>query len=884
LLLFCYSCGSIGNVSAAADRWAIPVNHQRNFRGRGTAVYENDDTKKSREAVGDQIKNQKKNDKWAADENKNKETESPTTTRPSQDPSQSTQSPSRSVSTDPTNFPSSNPALKSERDPVELELHSFSLLIQGSVSLEDELEIRQELQVYLLDYFRGEKQQQIEYKVDSVGLEFVQLVESYLPFNEFHENERSSSGDNPNRIRRLLQDGRRNEHQRKRVLQTDWSTSAISTLLEYEARVVIGFGQEGDVVGPIDEEVQVALKDDQIEALENTDELQTYFIHVHEDRNEIVNKDTATEYPVVLMAIQVADRPLKSLNFKETWQTIESTLLPDSSSTINTINNGDQDGGHESNGGNPWDDKNEKEQGSLTLGILEQSASSSINSSKDKNSSTWKVVVGIGCTIIILTALGGLIYIWREKRRNFSSTEIKSFSGEDDSHVIEVTSDVGSNELTDNITYDKSVLRSDGSSGGENKRRKNTKRSKTFFSSELLRIGKQQSGTSNSAQGVSSSSPVTNTKKKDCDENRNGRTKTSATNSSTCTSNNSSFESSNSRNHPDSVGVSLTARNENNRSHSRQEEAVIDLTIPAARDSNGYQTIEDRHPGKKSSFILSAMSLFQNSSTSRTKEEEQPEPHDDELDSITAKMNVFNVTSNDDDSSMMGYSLASLSQNNNHEGHHDDNNTIEDLDENMSVASSQSGRPYPMFAGLHNILNTPNRDSISNSPVQDTVQVALPMRSHQNAQQDHTHGLLGSIEDEDESYINTNFETECEQDVSFFKADDATKERDLSSVMSDFPSADIIGYDSQLYENDNPLTMAKNITSVGAPLIPDDASDAPSDERNDDRFVALPGEQTSSRIQFPDAITNSRLLDSDPAVVDYLEKDRRSIQSITRMR
>jgi hypothetical protein len=750
-------------------------------------------------------------EKWERNlqkEDKFVETENPTD-YPSAAPSYSPST------TSPTELSSAQPS--SAKIFVEVRLLPFSVLIHGSLSIEDESEIRKELQNYLLDSFLEEQKLQVEVTTDSIGLEMVQMVESYIPL-EADEGDSESNGKNLNRSRLLSHIRRRNGHQLGRRLQSASSTSTVSTLVEYQASAILRFEQQ-QKEDAINNELP-ALQERQIEALENTGDLQGHFlkwfalkqpvdagVNAHAEDSKNKDKNHSRQDPVVLMAVQIAERPYKLLNWKETWKEIESIHGSKANLEIET---GDESRPSSSD-------------------TLDQSASFT-NSGNNETKSTWKVTVGIGCALI-LVGLGGIFLVWRKKKLIFSKGK-KSLSGEVVDHFIEITNDDdGSDEHLESIT-------------------------------------KEQNG-----------------------EKNNGMTECNAT----ITSNNTSFESSTTGN----PTVSQSVKGD-----------VNDSAIPVTDNTHGFQATAEGRSSSKSSFAFSPISFLQNSFKGKSQQQEKDQQqHDDdndneELDSVVAKLNLYNA--NDDDS-MMGYSLTSLNRDrNNNAGQQDDSNSVEDLDA-ISVASSESDTCNPVFAGIHKILDHDNK---SNNLVQYTAQTALDEKSRWNDHQDRSRSLLGdgAINDEQGEYLmmSNTFETEDAEGASTYK-DDGSRKEDMSSVVSTFSSDEIIN-DLKYYGKDEIMMTPNKMMSMpskevrGSSLIlpvrnivtnsegamienahvTDDASDAPSDERKNDRSAALPSEFGADHARYTDAVRNSKLLDNDPAVLGYLVKNTRIIKNGTR--
>lgn len=726
--------------NAVVDEWKRPSLDNYNVRGgpERSLGY--------RTIIGrdDGARNLKKEDREEKTDEETKDSLPESSPAPSQSPGSPSKLPTTTTAT-----------LSPTQQEAEIELLPFSLLIHGSLSLEDELDIRQELREFLLKSFRKEKD---GFETNSIDMEILQMVKSYIPNGNINGKENSERDEqNPKRGLRRISGGHRN-------LQVDWSASTTSTLLEYHALAIGRFDDGKEECGVC---VQTTMQQNQVEALENTDDLQEHFLNLFAIQyNNEQNQNSESERPVVLMEIRVADRPPKGLNLKETWKTIES---------IAPIGNFDL----------------QKPSSSDTTDTTVASVTADINEKKDSNQ---KVIIGLGCTIVVLAGLAGLVHTQRKKTKNSSEGDR--------------TNDIG---------------------------------------------------------------------------NKTEVTETNVLNTSTNTGINTSFDSSKSGNNPKTL-VSSSPASQNCESDTPSwGEPVINLTIPAARNATGFQPTQEER-SSKSPFTFSPLSLFQNSSTSNNRQKQQPDLETNESDSVAAKSNNYNASLNDDDS-MMGYSLTSLNRDrNNNDAHHDDNNTIEDLDETLSAASSDSERRghNPMIAGINKLFENTMKSNLSNNPLQDTIQIALQMKSRHNGKHEGRSMELSQRTDHKENegeppfIISKSFDTDDEERMSLYNEEDVAN-ADTSSEVLDTSSAAVIGNDFVCNNNNNhkPVLMPNNVAMVHTCDFADDASDAPSDERNGDSLPPSPARYTTDHNSSHISIKNSNVLENDPAVVDYLAKEQR---------
>ena len=183
---------------------------------------------------------------------------------------------------------------------IDFELASFTVLIDGSVSEDDELLIREELEQYLFNYFVVEQEDKVGINTDSIALTMAQIIESYT-----EPDEGSESG--------------------VRGLQSDTSAIAVSTLLEYDTSANLRFEEDEN------EDIIVDLYPDvleiQVKALEDTKSLQGHFI-------ELFSSDQ--EDPVIFIEVEVGDRPPVPFDSEGARNEIQSILDP-SASIVDTM-------------------------------------------------------------------------------------------------------------------------------------------------------------------------------------------------------------------------------------------------------------------------------------------------------------------------------------------------------------------------------------------------------------------------------------------------------------------------------------------------------------------------------------------------------------------
>ena len=158
-----------------------------------------------------------------------------------------------------------------------------------------------------------------------------------------------------------------------------------------------------------------------------------------------------------------------------------------------------------------------------------------------------------------------------------------------------------------------------------------------------------------------------------------------------------------------------------------------------------------------------------------------------------------------------------------------------------------------------------------------------------NDHQDRSRSLLGdgaiNNEQGEDLMMSNSFETEDAEDASTCKDEESRKE-DMSSVVSSVVSA--FSYDGIIpndlkYNGKDEIMMTPNammpVPMIKKAHVVDDVSDAPSDERNNDRSAVFSSEFSADHTRYTDAVRNSKLLDNDPAVLGYLVKNTRDIEN-----
>eukprot|EP00533_Pseudo-nitzschia_delicatissima_P005107 CAMPEP_0116095214 /NCGR_PEP_ID=MMETSP0327-20121206/9545_1 /TAXON_ID=44447 /ORGANISM="Pseudo-nitzschia delicatissima, Strain B596" /LENGTH=758 /DNA_ID=CAMNT_0003586869 /DNA_START=21 /DNA_END=2297 /DNA_ORIENTATION=- len=648
---------------------------------------------------------------------------------------------------------------------VEFQLLPFTIEIHGSLSADDLLGIRDDLQGYLLHaLFEQDVEEEVQVKTDSIEIIMTDIVESVIPLAEEEEGEvkgeevkgEEVKGEEvkSEEVKADEKDDKENRSRSLSLVLTSASIPAVSTRMTYEARAVLSFQQEAEVKKGVIEDTLIVVQEREIEVLENTMDLQAYFLGVL-TKEEIFDSElhSILQDPVVLMEVQVDEREAQSAEWEEALETIQSTLetLKHFDTPVEIENENGVDGDIE--------DKNE-----ANSNTSDQSMSFSENT---KNIFSWKVIVGMVCTVMVLIGLVVIMCVLRKKKKLHSQ---KPADG-----VIEVN-DVKKKDDPNNIVKNKQQQK------------------KSFFQKK---------------------------KKEELDE------------------------------------------------------------------QNVY---DDKS----------------------------------EMDSFGEKLNLYNVTSDDDGDSMMGYSLTSANRSRYHNevgqdtsflGNDDEEDEQEDsFVEDLSIISSISEACSSLvLAGVQKILKENKK---ANNVDQPTAKPDLGENVLQvwHNQEDQAPSLLGddeaidSTQEESLSRSDT-FDTEDVEGASTYNKDDGSRYGDIKSVASVVSSNGIAATAARYYGEDEIMMSPKRTTSAAAPTedflsasrlspirnfetnsaramiqntsvaVVDDASDAPSDERNSGPAAAAPTRRgTADPYRYPDAIRNSRLLDNDPAVLDYLVKgDTRNV-------
>ena len=637
---------------------------------------------------------------------------------------------------------------------VEFQLLPFTIEIHGSLSADDLSGIRDDLQGYLLHaLLEQDVEEEVQVKTDSIEIIMTDIVESAIPLAEEDEGEEFKGEEvegeeiKGEEVEADEKDDNQNRSRSLSLVLTSASIPAVSTRMTYEARAILSFQQEEAVEKGVIEDTLIVAQEREIEVLENTMDLQAYFLGVL-TKEEIVDSElhSILQDPVVLMEVQINEREAQSADWEEALETIQLTL--------ETLKHFDTPVEIENENGVEGDIEDKNAANSKTP---DQSISFSENM---KNILSWKVIVGMVCAVMVLIGLVVIMCVLRKKKKLHSQ---KPADG-----VIEVD-DVKKSDDPSNTVKNKQQQK------------------KSFFQKE---------------------------KKEELDE----------------------------------------------------------------------QNVND----DKS-----------------------------EMDSFGEKLNLYNVTSDDDGDSMMGYSLTSanrsryqneVGQDTSFLGNDDEEDEQEDsFVEDLSIISSISEACSSLvLAGVQKILKENKK---ANNVDQPTAKPDLGENVLQvwHNQEDQAPSLLGddeaidSTQEESLSRSDT-FDTEDMEGASTYNKDDGSRYGDIKSVASVVSSNGIAATASRYYGEDE-IMMSPKRTSSAAPTedflsasrlspirnfetnsaramiqnsraaVADDASDAPSDERNSGPAAAAPTQRgTADPHRYPEAISNSRLLDNDPAVLDYLVK------------
>eukprot|EP00531_Pseudo-nitzschia_arenysensis_P009383 CAMPEP_0116122022 /NCGR_PEP_ID=MMETSP0329-20121206/3998_1 /TAXON_ID=697910 /ORGANISM="Pseudo-nitzschia arenysensis, Strain B593" /LENGTH=758 /DNA_ID=CAMNT_0003615853 /DNA_START=21 /DNA_END=2297 /DNA_ORIENTATION=- len=662
----------------------------------------------------------------------------------------------------PTTSETEEPSIENffEKQLVEFELLPFSILVHGSLTTDDLIAIREDLQGYLLNALLEEDVEEVvDVKTDSIEITMTHLEEIEIPLDEEVEEDGTNEGLNEGLNEGIEGDEEEDDKKEEEtdggkrslslVLTSSVMPPTVSTLLAYEASAVLSFKQEDDVKKDVIEDTTVVIQERQIEVLENTVDLQEYFTELFVSEQQQVDSDVEVilQDPVALMEVQVDDREVLSLSWEETLDSIQLTLdtLKKKDDVPKEI---------ETESGNEEEDIEDKK-----IVINPNASDQPVNASKSSSMQSifsWKVITGMACAAMVLIGLVVLMCVLRKKKKQQSK---KAVDG-----AIEV----------DNV--DKPDT-------------KKTQRQKNSFFQKSSR--KKMEGNAGDEQGN--------------DEDKS------------------------------------------------------------------------------------------------------------ELDSFGEKINMYNPNATDDEDSMMGYSLTSLNRSRlkyeaeqDHsllgtDGENDnsllgtdggqDDSLIDDI-ENLSIISSISEACNSLvMAGVQKILKTNNTD-------QQTPKSALGENIGWDNEQEQEPSLLG----DDEAIESTQEESLSRSDT--FESEDVESanihQNDGSRFEPVISSTGIAATASQYYGEDEIMMAQKRTTSVAAPMdefhsatrispirniesnytspviqntravVVDDASDVPSDERLSAR---VPVQRTpADPYRYPDAIRNSRVVDNDPAVLDYLVK------------
>ena len=850
---FCSISGSDSHLHVAAAAAVATTKHRNsNFRGSGSTGTKRNSNVSSQQQQQQQLPVAKGDGTTRKKEDKEDAVGDPTASNTAEVPSSSSP---QIISAETTTTTTTT---------TTVELLPFSLLINGSV--EDEFDIREELQDYLLDYYR----EQEEEEEDTVSMSTIDSIRLETVSHTFQFNGQAT------------------------------------TFFEYEGQaiVVVRSKQEQEQEQQDDDIDNGNIQNIQTMALENTEDLQGYFLKWFALQQHVVVAGEIDKDPIVVIEVQVNDNPTIYIDTKETLQAIESILAdtdadtdadtgtgtdadadadtddPNTAPSSSSSSNANQDNSNASSDGDIAGVDELDSDSDQKNPTTSSNANTSSNNNKNDSSSTsiWKITVSIGCVMMILAGIIGVSLICREKRHryndHFRKGKLSRGEGLDDDHhaVVDVISDVDPDEQPESIIYDKSILRSDSD--------ESKKRSMLSFLPNFL-VFKDRI--------KSITSPVIE------NENEYHTTESNANVILNPTSDTGGSSNSNNNRFAD--------KNRFDPSLFTSKSTAIDLTVPA-RNSKGFEdaAIEKEMPkklrvntspqddtgrSKKPSFTFSPTSFLHKSS--RSTDNISPcsatsQHNPEEGDSVVGKIHIYDVTSNDDDS-MMGYSLASHEGDNvndpNKESLQDINNECsennigtESLHDSMSDESSRSSESprNPLFAGIHKILDMPNH---SNNLSPEIIEI-LPDVIPSNNISDNENNIHESDDDTASSY----------------KEDDSNK-GDMSSIMSGFSSAGISDNDLKCHDTITknklavpseearggsfvlPMRDKRTISNptLGDVPTPDDASDAPSDERNNGLINAI----ANSNV-LDSTIANSNLLDNDPTLIDHLVKEERDLK------
>ncbi len=647
----------------------------------------------------------------------------------------------------PTTSETEEPSIENffEKHLVEFELLPFSILVRGSLTTDDLIVIRDDVQGYLLGSLLEEDVEEgLEVKIASIEITMTHLEEVEILLEKEVEGDEVDEGiegeEEKDNKKEEANEGKRSL---SLVLASLVIPPTVSTLLAYEATAVLIFKQEDDVKKDVIEDTTVVVQERQIEVLENTMDFQEYFTELFTSAQQLVDSDMANlQDPVVLMEVQVDDGEVLSFNWEETMDSIQTTL---DALKIDDVRKEIED---------------EEEDIEDKIVVNSNASEESVTASKSDNMQSifsWKAITGMACAAMVLIGLVVLLCVLRKKKQQQNK---KAVNG-----VIEV----------DNVD--------------ESGTKKSQQRKNSFFQRSSRK----------------------NTEKNAVDEQENGEDKS-------------------------------------------------------------------------------------------------------ELDSFGEKINMYNPNATDDDDSMMGYSLTSLNRSRmkyeakqDHsllgtDGENDDSllgtdggqddSLIDDI-ETMSIISSISEACNSLvMAGVQKIMKT-------NSTDQQTPKSALGENFGWDNGQEQEPSLLGDNEEikstQEETLIRSDtFESEDAEGATIMRKNDGSRFQPV--VLSNGVAATA----SQYYGQDEIMMTQKRTTQVAAPIdefhsaphiasirkiesnhnnpvipnthavVVDDASDVPSDERISTR---VPAQRTpADPHRYPDAIRNSKFVDNDPAVLDYLVK------------
>ncbi|KAL3918549.1 MAG: hypothetical protein SGILL_004185 [Bacillariaceae sp.] len=403
----------------------------------------------------------------------------------------------------------------------------------------------------------------------------------------------------------------RRRRRRLRKLQEDSSTSTTSTstttssdpssttnlLLQYQGRAVLK-----EAAGFWDSEpTEDLIHREQSKALlQNSAALQDYFIDLY------LKQDDKTTDAIIFLDLEAGGSSV-TWNPAATWDRI-------------AVMNATQQQAQQSQ---------EEEEDSPSPGNNDGTSQSQIGN--DDGISTKTLVLVVCAVVLALLACLAVVCVLRFKKRGQSS-RLSKLPGAPDVHAMELASDVDSEMDDEALVYDKSLLRS------EKNNSPTMTRTSSWDEDDDNSSGKGNSGRISLARVTSlfsrkSKSSPSDEMEMEVVDDIVGLPPVSRSGSNVTSTSHSSKQN-------DEQGIEIFPHT------SGDGNPVIDLTTPG-RNASGIQFSQKEAPKPASRAIMQSP---------RQKKATQEEH--DELDSVVANMNLYSMTSFDDES-MMGYSLAS---------------------------------------------------------------------------------------------------------------------------------------------------------------------------------------------------------------------------------